>query len=76
MPSYHFSLGDSSEGPIGFCARIKAKSKKAAVARLQSMLVDSFKVPTHSDDSPEGDEYIEAYVNTDAITVRDIDEVD
>ena len=32
MPTYHFDVGDSTAGPIGFCASVRAKSKEAALS--------------------------------------------
>ena len=73
--SYHFSLGNSSEGPVGFCARITASSKEAAVAKLQMALFDALDHPVCGEDADDI-EYIQVYFNSDAITVDDIDEVD
>ena len=36
--SYHFSAGNSSCGPIGFCARVLACSKQQAIERLLQAL--------------------------------------
>lgn len=41
LKSYHFSLGNSAQGPVGYCARILATSKKAAIARLRKLLPES-----------------------------------
>lgn len=38
IKSYHFNLGNSDKGPIGFCARILAASKQQAVRRLRDSL--------------------------------------
>jgi len=75
MKSYHFSLGDSSDGPIGYCARITAATKEDAVARLQEILHAStgtcWEVEIHS----TKDEYVAIYLNSDAVSVANIDEV-
>ena len=34
LKSYHFDLGNSSDGPIGFCARVFADSKEQALEQL------------------------------------------
>ncbi len=74
--SFHFSLGDSSTGPIGFCARIVAANKDEAVARLRDLL------ETNTDDVggvmvlDSGPEYIQAYINPEAITASDIDDTE
>lgn len=81
--SYHFSLGNSTTGPVGFCARVIATSKTQAVLRLQEAL---FAVPDvkvfddqqdDEDSSPgEGIEYINVYLNATAVRASHIDEVD
>jgi hypothetical protein len=78
--SFHFSLGNSSCGPIGFCARIKARNSKQAVEILKRAVerfgseVDVAK-STGVRGEEENVEYLRAYFNTDAITEKDIDEV-
>jgi hypothetical protein len=69
--SYHFCLGNSTEGPVGFCARVDATSKEEAVELLKAKLPDSVMVQGSG-----GNEYIEVYLNNEAITTSDIDEVD
>ena len=71
VQSYHFCLGNSTVGPVGYCARVDATSKEEAVELLKARLPDSVMV---SDSF--GDEYIEVYLNIEAITKSDIDEVD
>ena len=68
MFSYHFDLGNSTDGPIGFCARVTAKSKKEALGLLRERLPDSMYV--HED----GWEYIEIYLSPQNISVDDISE--
>lgn len=69
---YHFSLGDSSDGAIGFCARIRGNSEEEALKKLQEALPDSIMVPYEGSDS----EYVQVYFNSAAITVLDVDDVD
>lgn len=83
LQSYHFSLGNSTDGPVGFCARVLATSKEQAVARLQEALhaVSEVKIfddmQDDEDMSPgEGIEYINVYLNADAVQASDIDEID
>jgi hypothetical protein len=71
VKSYHFCLGNSTEGPVGFCARVNATSEEEAVELLKGKLPDSVMVQGSG-----GDEYIEVYLNNEAITTSDIDEVD
>ncbi len=70
--SYHFSLGDSSVGPVGFCARVDAASEKEAVERLREMLPDEVEVDIGLSTS----QYVTVYLNPSAISEDDIDEVD
>ncbi|MHB8139658.1 MAG: hypothetical protein ACYDHD_00125 [Vulcanimicrobiaceae bacterium] len=36
--SYHFDVGNSTTGPIGFCARICAPTADVALAKLQQLM--------------------------------------
>lgn len=74
MKSYHFSLGNSTDGPVGFCARIYAGSPEEAVATLQSDL--PAEMSAKSPYATNQTEYIQVYFNPDAISVDDIDEED
>lgn len=75
---YHFSLGDSTKGPVGFCATIKAESPERAVEILKRVLPDDKKVRPCSDDDRDNDaaEYIEIYFNRAAITAKNIDGIE
>ena len=75
MKSYHFDCGNSSRGPIGFCARIRAESQDEALGILKDAL------PQEMDVSPVGDrdlsahvEYIQIYLSSENIRTRHIDE--
>lgn len=73
MRSYHFSLGNSSEGPIGYCARVQANSKAEAVEKLQLFIDGIYEV---IEERPADDiEYLGIYLNGDAISTNDIDKV-
>jgi hypothetical protein len=73
LKSYHFSLGNSSDGPIGYCARIKATSKESAVEILKAVLPCESKVtPCGSDEQNKAVEYIQAYFNPDHASLKDI----
>lgn len=74
MGLYHFSLGDSSKGPIGYCARIQAASPEAAAARLADIVRDYENGLEVFIDGPEDGEYVEVYFRPDAVTVRAIDD--
>lgn len=79
MPSYLFSLGNSSTGPVGFCARVTGDTPEAALATLKEHL-DSIMggrggLEAHKFfDTNESIEYVTVYFNADAITVTDIEE--
>jgi len=73
MKRYHFSLGDSNDGPVGFCAAVFADTKKQAVEKLRAILPDEQAVePLDSDEDGEV-EYINTYFNPDAVTEADVD---
>jgi hypothetical protein len=75
MPSYHFSLGNSTDGPVGFCARVTANSKEEALEMLKRFLPNVFECDNPYVCLPAEGDYITVYFNQDAITVDDIDEV-
>lgn len=70
--SYHFDLGNSTDGPIGMCARVTASSPEEALRLLQAALPLELSVSKNGQDT--GVEYIEVYLNPDAISVADIDD--
>jgi hypothetical protein len=77
LKSYHFSLGDSTKGAIGYCARIRATSKEKAVEILKASLpCESKIVPCGSDEQNKAVQYIETYFNPDHISAQDVFEVD
>ena len=73
--SYHFDLGNSTDGPIGFCARVTADSPEEALAALKDALPDDIQLSMSWADVARGVEYMTVYLNPSAITVDDIDEV-
>lgn len=76
--SYHFDCGDSSKGPIGFCARVIAPSKKKALKRLRAFLEACAEVSlTDSSGDEHGHiEYCNVYISEENVSVNDIDEED
>jgi hypothetical protein len=70
LNSYHFSLGNSTKGSVGFCARVKARSGKEAAEILRENLPEAVTVDT---DHP-AIEYIAVYLNPDRVQPRAIDE--
>ena len=73
MPKHYFDVGDSSRGPIGFCAMIKAKNKMAAVKRLKNLVPEYVEI---KNDELKGDEFIRVYFGWDQFTAHDIDSVE
>ncbi len=71
MKEYHFSLGNSSKGAIGFCASVRAESRAEAVDILSAALPSEISVPCGGG----GVEYVQVYFNVDKITARAVDEV-
>jgi hypothetical protein len=79
---YHFSLGDSTEGGIGYCAEIVGTSEEDATARLRRVMTRFWEGidmnAMLAAESPDGyvddNEYLRFYVNPDAISVDEIDE--
>ena len=83
MQSYHFDLGNSTDGPIGMCARITAKDKADALSILQNCLNDNLQYGaemeikvnhSHKPDAHKGVEYICVYISSENISVTDINE--
>jgi hypothetical protein len=79
LKSYHFDFGDSSNGPIGYCARVWAHSKREAVELLREALPLEVNVsPLDGEgsvyDNESGIEYITVYLNDEAVTEKSIDD--
>lgn len=74
MKSFHFELGNSSDGPVGFCARIKAEDEEEAVAILRDAIEELNRELASPTDLGDNVEYLEVYFNPAKITVADIDE--
>lgn len=75
MKSYHFSCGDSTQGPVGLCARVSAKTKTEAVKKLRRALergtgvVGELPVQFKERDI----EYINVYISPENIGLLDVD---
>lgn len=76
LKSYHFDMGNSNEGPVGFCVEVHASSKKEAVELVRSF-VESVEdgLNMNPSDMDAGIQYGQVYFNAEAITEKDIDEV-
>jgi hypothetical protein len=76
VKSYHFSLGNSADGPVGFCASVTARTPEEAVEILKEHIeTEVALVNEHSLHRSRWGavEYARAYVNPEAITTADID---
>jgi hypothetical protein len=77
LMSFHFDCGNSSKGTVGFCGRIRAHSKEEALEIMKRVLPDEQKLdPVGDDDDNAAVEYLEAYLNADAIKIKNIDDVE
>jgi hypothetical protein len=75
LRSYHFDFGNSTDGPIGYCARVVAASKKKAVAIMRRAIPTEMKIhPCGTSKDAAAVQYIEAYLNPKAISAKDIDD--
>ncbi len=75
MKSFHFDLGDSSIGPIGYCAGIIASTPEDGAARLAALLPEKVEVTSLREELTPG-EYITVYSNPFEVSVDDFDEED
>ncbi len=78
MPSYHFDLGNSTDGPIGFCARVKADSREEALDLLRQAMPDEVELKSFcsDDESKPAIEYLNVYLNAENVKLTDIDDED
>ena len=74
MNSYHFDIGNSSTGPLGFCARVTAYSKEEAVEVLRNRFSRDICEHEIGKQGIRSGDYCCVYFNADAITVNDIDD--
>jgi hypothetical protein len=78
--SFHFDVGNSSEGHIGLCARVTANDEAAATEALQKFLLElSNQIELHpmlrGTARDFGIEYCNVYTNAAAFSADDIDDV-
>jgi hypothetical protein len=68
---YLFDFGDSTEGPIGYCARIVARTEREAIARLKALLPEYIEGDRHLLDAIDAkSEYLTVYFG------RNVSEID
>lgn len=75
LKSFHFDCGNSNTGPVGFCARVKARTKEEALEKLKAALPEEVALRTVcNDEGMKGIEYLNVYFNDVNIHVGDIDD--
>jgi len=78
MKRYHFNVGNSTDGPVGYCASVYAESPEDALGMLRELLAGDGCLGELVDDrSTElhgGIDYLNVYFTADRVTVDDIDE--
>lgn len=82
LKSFLVSAGNSSEGPVGFCMRVRAKSKAQAIKIAKSALPECIEANDYIYDdgmntaeySIGAIEYFNVYFNDAALTVADIED--
>jgi len=76
---FHFSVGNSTSGPIGMCCSISAATREAALNRLKRLLPPVCEVSLlrldQKRDAEESGEYVRVFFNKHEIYTRDIDEI-
>lgn len=72
LKSYLFSCGNSTVGTVGFCARVRATSKKEAIRILHEAMPEAEDARPY--DHEDAIEYITFYTNTDALRESHIEE--
>lgn len=76
MKSYHFDIGDSTNGAVGFCAEVEAETEEKAVEKLKYMLFDRESGQYSIDALDDVNEHVTFFVNPDFITASAIDDVE
>ena len=76
LKSFHFDVGDSTKGPIGLCARVWAKDEAEAVEILKAATPGEVELKTFcTEEQKPRVEYLNVYINPNAFSVKDIDDV-
>lgn len=87
LKSFHFSLGNSSTGPVGFCMQVQAHTLHEALHEARERILEIHANIMSANNRCEADrwlddqgkslaegEYTQVYFNADAIGPQDIDE--
>jgi hypothetical protein len=71
--SFHFSVGSSDSGPIGWCSRVIAFTPAEAVAVMRNIIEERGQayMVVENEDSIE---YFQVYLNPEVLTEDDIDD--
>lgn len=74
LRSFLISAGNSTNGAVGYCARVEAHSEDEAVGILRKCLPEYVKAHPCSENQDENDriEYLNVYFNPEKVTVEDI----
>jgi hypothetical protein len=75
LKSYHFSCGNSTQGPVGICARVIADTKQEAIGKLRAAIENSlgaFGELRLQVDAPAV-QYVNVYISPENITFSDLD---
>lgn len=77
MKTYHFSVGNSTQGPVGFCAEVLAKTRREAAQKLRRALYASTAEADQNGFRRHGNniEYLAVYFNPACITAADAREL-
>ena len=70
---YHVDVGNSTDGPLGLCARVTATSKGQALKMIREEVASEITV-VQNNQACTNIEYVNVYINLEAITEDDIDE--
>jgi len=78
MKRYHFSVGNSTDGPVGYCASVYAESPEDALGMLSELLAGDgclgHLVDDRSAERQGGIDYLNVYFNPGGVGLEDIDD--
>jgi hypothetical protein len=76
VKTYHFSCGNSTQGPVGLCARVTARTKTEALTKLRRALQNTIgaagELPVRVVEPDV--QYINVYVSPEHIGLVDLDD--
>lgn len=68
MPAYRINCGNSTTGPIGFVARLEARSAEVALEQFKDFL------PEHVAVLDSNGIQMNVYFNVEAVTINDVED--